>query len=108
VEPPPERGIPVSIQDASDRLFGVMDHFSTGGATPGPVASAARDTAIAYYNAAGMSPKDRALAAYVVSQAEGALENKPEALRWAQIAVGLDPSNKSFQANLTSLSRPPE
>ena len=108
VEPLPERGIPVSVGDATDRLYAVLDHFSLAGNTPAPVASAAMDTALAYYNAPGIPAKARALAAYIVSQSEGALENKSEALRWARIAVDLDSSNKSYQANLSGLSRPPQ
>ncbi len=108
VEPPAERGIPVSVGDATNRLYAVLDRFSLEGSTPAPVASAARDTALAYYNAPGIPVKPRALAAYVVSQADGALENKSEALRWARIAVDLDPSSRVYQANLSSLSRPPQ
>jgi hypothetical protein len=96
----------VSVADAQARLDALFDSFAITGTTPANVASAIRDTATAYYHASGLSQKHRAYAAYLVSNAEGALERKSEALRWAQIAVDLDPSSKIYQANLTGLSRP--
>jgi len=107
IEPSPaERGIAVSVVDATERLNALMDRFTEQ--TPTAIAAAAKDTALAYYNAAAVSQKDRAYAAYILSNAEGALDNKVEALRWARISVDLEPGNRAYQANLTSLSRSPQ
>jgi hypothetical protein len=108
VVPPPERGIPVSAGDAFDRLDALMSRFDVTGHTAAGIASAAKDTALAYYNNGGVAKKDRAYAAYILSNAEGALANTSEALRWARIAVDLDPGSRAYQANLTGLQRPPE
>jgi hypothetical protein len=107
-EEPPASGITVSAADALDRLDALMNRFDLTGHTPAQVATASKDTALAYYNSASVGKKDRAYAAYILSQAEGALDNKSEALRWARIAVDLDPASKAYQANLSGLSRPPQ
>jgi hypothetical protein len=98
----------VSEANAQARLDSLFELFDLGGHTPATVATAIRDTASAYYGTTTVSQKHRAYAAYLVSNAEGALENRPEALRWARIAADLDPSNRAYQANLTNLSRPPQ
>ena len=71
------------------------------------VAAGIRDTALAYYNATGIARKDQAFAAYILSNAQTALDNKGEALRWARTAVQLDPTMKSYQVLVGDLSRQP-
>ena len=105
-ETPAASSIPVSAADAFDRLDALMNRFDVSGHTAASIASGAKDTALAYYTSASVAKKDRAYAAYILSQAEGALDNKSEALRWARIAVDLDPASRSYQANLNGLSRP--
>ena len=106
--PAAERGIPVSDANAQARLDALFELFDLGGNTPANVATAIRDTANAYYGTTTVPQKHRAYAAYLLSNAEGALDNRSEALRWARTAVDLDPSNRAYQANLTNLSRPPQ
>jgi len=105
--PPAHRGIPVSVAAASDRLNTLFDRFDVSGHTPPEVAAGIRDTALAYYNATGIARKDQAFAAYILSNAQTALDNKGEALRWARTAVQLDPTMKSYQVLVGDLSRQP-
>ncbi len=106
IEAPPERGIPVSVVDAKKKLDDLFDRLDPEGHTPGNVATAIRDTALAYYNAAGISQKDQAFAAYLVASGEGALGNMTTALTWAQTAVRLEPGNRGYKALLDAYSRP--
>ena len=84
-----------------------MDRFAVTGRTPANIAAAAKDTALAYYNNQSVAQKDRAFAAYIVASAEGALDNKPEALRWARRAADLAPNVRAYQQMVTDLSRTP-
>ncbi|MBI2403833.1 MAG: protein kinase [Gemmatimonadetes bacterium] len=104
--PPAERGIRVSVANAQAHLDALFELFDPGGNTPAYVASAIKDTASAYYHAAGLSRKQRAWAAYVLANAEGALDNRSEALRWAREAVSLDGTVRAYQAMVQSLTRP--
>ena len=97
--------ISVSVADAGSRLDALMDRFTTQ--TQANVAAASKDTALAYYNTPAVAQKDRAYAAYIVANAEGALENKPEALRWARRAADLAPNVRAYQQLVTDLSRTP-
>jgi hypothetical protein len=106
-EVPGSHGIAVSVADAGDRLNTLFDRFDASGHTPASIAAGIRDTALAYYNAKGIALKDQAFAAYLVANAQTALDNKSEALYWARLAVKLDPMPKSYQVLVTDLSREP-
>ena len=99
---PARGGIAVAVAEAADRLDVVFGRFTER--TPGDVALAAKDTALAYYNDGAVRPRDRGFAAYIVANAEAALDNKAEALRWARLAVQLDPTNNSYEALVSALS----
>jgi hypothetical protein len=106
-EAPTASGIPVSVADADNRLTALMDRFAVTGQTPANIAAASKDTALAYYNSQDVAQKDRAFAAYILANAEGALSNKVEALRWARRAADLAPTVRAYQQMVTDLSRTP-
>jgi eukaryotic-like serine/threonine-protein kinase len=104
---PASHGIPVSVASAGDKLNTLFDRLDPSGHTPGDVAAGIRDTALAYYSASGIARKDQAFAAYLVSNAQTALDDKGEALRWARTAVQLDPTSRIYQVLVSDLSRQP-
>jgi hypothetical protein len=105
----PPLATPVDVADAKERLYGLIDRFSLDPAVPtaAAIAIAARDTALTYFNAPGIAPADKALAAYVVANAYAALNQKAEALNWARQGLTLNPNDRSLQALVNSLSGNP-
>ena len=69
-------------------------------------ATVIRDSALSIYNGDGVSEKDRGFAAYIASSAYARLDDRPEALRWARLAVQRDPSVRAYGQLVTSLSQP--
>jgi serine/threonine-protein kinase len=67
--------------------------------------AAVRDTAVAYYNAFGMSDKDKATAAYVAAIAFSKSNDRVSALDWARRAVTEDPGSTAYQQLVNDLSR---
>ena len=67
--------------------------------------TAIRDTAIAYYNAVGISDRDKATAAYTAASAYQDLGDRLNGLDWVNRALRLDPGNESFVALKTILER---
>ena len=90
----------LSVENAEDNLLELMFRFDE----PNPNYAAIRDTATAYFNATGISDKDKALAAFVTAQAifDGT-QDRLRARDWAQQAVQLDGSNRSYRNLLTEL-----
>ncbi len=58
--------------------------------------AAIKDTAIAYYDAIGMSVVDKATAAYVAASAHSDLGDRPNGLLWITRALELKPGERSF------------
>jgi hypothetical protein len=67
--------------------------------------AAVRDTAVAYFNAAGMAAKDKATAAYVAAIAFGELSDRLNALEWARRALSEEPGSTAYQQLVNDLSR---
>ncbi len=67
--------------------------------------AAIKDTAIAYYDAIGMSVVDKATAAYVAASAYGDLGDRPNGLLWITRALELKPGERSFLDLRTALQR---
>jgi len=59
-----------------------------------------RDSALKFYTAAGISPKDQAYAAFVVGQAFFSLGDRPTGCRWVRTGSQLDPTDNTFSAVL--------
>jgi serine/threonine-protein kinase len=93
----------VHVAQAKNALDDIFDRFN-GDSTPPAVAQASRDTATAYYNAVGITPKDKAWAAYVVANAFAALHNRTEAKSWAQKALDIEPGSRIYQSLLNAMS----
>ena len=65
-----------------------------------------RDSALKFYEGAGVAEKDRGFAAYVVANAFAVLDNRARALEWAQKSVTHDPANRAYQQLVRDLSGP--
>jgi serine/threonine-protein kinase len=59
-------------------------------------ASWIRDSAMKFYNAAGIAQKDKAYAAFVAGNALFNLNNRSEGCRWVRTATQLDPNNSAY------------
>ena len=62
-----------------------------------------RDSAQAVFDAPGVAPKDRALAAYLVANAYAKLDQRAPGCAWARRATSLDPGVRSYPALVQSL-----
>ena len=91
-------GIVVKAADADGWLLDHLDGLTKLNA------SGIRDTALAFYNASGISQKDKAFAAYGVGQGYGMLGQTAEAMSWARLAVQLDPTSRVYQQYVADLS----
>ena len=67
--------------------------------------AAVRDTAVAYFNAAGMAAKDKATAAYVAAIAFSKSNDRLNALEWARRAMSEEPGSTAYQQLVNDLSR---
>jgi serine/threonine protein kinase len=81
-----------------DLLAALFDEDDAGRA-------AIRDTAIFYYDAAGISDQDKATAAYVAASAYRDLGDRSNALDWVHKAIQLNPEDRSAQILLQALER---
>jgi serine/threonine-protein kinase len=59
-------------------------------------ASWVRDSALKFYNAPGISRKDKAYAAFLIGNAWTNLKDRSEGCRWARMAIQLDPSTPAY------------
>jgi serine/threonine-protein kinase len=57
-----------------------------------------RDSALKFFNASGIAPKDKAYAAFVAGNAFFTLNDRTEGCRWVRTAVQLDPSSSTYAA----------
>ncbi len=90
---PPPSTVNVAIaRDALDDLF--LEKL-----TPA-TASMVRDSALKFFTAGGIAPKDKAYAAFVVGQAYFQLGNRPAGCRYIRTANGTDPGNNTYSALL--------
>ena len=90
----------LSLENAEDNLLELMFRFDE----PDPNYAAIRDTATAYYNAVGVADADKALAAFVTAQAIfDDTQDRLRAIEWAQRAVDLDGSSRSYRDLLNRL-----
>ncbi|HEY6107515.1 MAG TPA: serine/threonine-protein kinase [Gemmatimonadales bacterium] len=55
-----------------------------------------RDSAMKFYNAPGISRKDKAYAAFVIGNAWMNLKDRPQGCRWARTALQLDPGTTAY------------
>jgi hypothetical protein len=92
------RGIEVKVADADDWLMGRLGGLSKDNA------AGIKDTALAFFNAPGISQKAKAFAAYGVGQAYGVLDQASEAISWARQAVQLDPASRIYQRYVADLN----
>ena len=92
----------ISLENAEDNLVDLMILLDE----PNPDHTAIRDTATAYYNAVGIADGDKAMAAFVTAQAifDGT-QDRLTAIDWAQRAVDLDGTNRSYRDLLNRLQR---
>ena len=65
-----------------------------------------RDSAKAVYALAGVTPPDRALAAYLVANAYAKLDDRTQGCEWARRAATIDPATRSYPALVQSLCTP--
>ncbi len=91
VTPPPT----INIANARD----VLDDLFLEKLTPA-TASMVRDSALRFYTAAGIAPKDKAYAAFVVGQAYFQLRDRATGCRYVRTANGIDPSDNTYSALL--------
>jgi hypothetical protein len=87
----------LSLDGAEDRLVDLLMELNQSNA------AAVKDTATAYYNATGISDRDRATAAYVTANAFSSLDDRLSALDWARRALQLDPNNRSYRQLVNDL-----
>jgi serine/threonine-protein kinase len=67
--------------------------------------AAVRDSAIAYFNAIGMTDHDKATAAYVAAIAFSKSNDRVNALDWARRAVSEEPGSTAYRQLVNDLSR---
>jgi serine/threonine-protein kinase len=75
----------VNVALAHDALNALFDQLDGKTLSPRVV----RDSALAFYDAAGISATDKAFAAWVIGNAYAELQDKPAGCRWAKTAAGL-------------------
>ncbi|MGH7539215.1 MAG: serine/threonine-protein kinase [Gemmatimonadales bacterium] len=82
------------------RAFDVLDDMMMNRLSA-TTAGWVRDSALKFYNASGISPKDRAYAAFVVANAWFQLKERDQGCQWVRTAIRLEPTNSAY-AGLTS------
>jgi len=95
-------GSRIDVTNAFDLLDNLMTAVANSLATDG-TRRMVRDSAQDIFNAPAVNPKDRAYAAYVVSNAYAALDDRLTACQWAQKAVNLDGSSNPYRVLKSSL-----
>ena len=80
---------PARAGDSLNTLFDKIDDLSGG---------MLRDAALDIYNTAGVSDKDRGMAAYLVANGFSKLSDRAKTCEWAQRAVALERSSRSYNA----------
>ena len=80
---------PARAGDSLDVLFEKIDDLSGG---------ALRDAALDIYNAAGVSNKDKAMAAYLAATGFSKLSDQAKTCEWARHAVQWEPSSRPYAA----------
>ena len=88
--PPRPVGIsPARAGDSLNTLFDKIDDLSGG---------MLRDAALDIYNAAGVSSKDKAMAAYLAATGFSKLSDQAKTCEWARHAVRWEPSSRPYNA----------
>ncbi len=88
--PPRPVGInPARAGDSLNTLFDKIDDLSGG---------MLRDAALDIYNAAGVSTKDKAMAAYLAATGFSKLSDQAKTCEWARHAVQWEPSSRPYNA----------
>jgi hypothetical protein len=83
---PQPAGTPrVNVALAHDALNALFDQLDGKTLSPRVV----RDSALAFYDAPGITSTDKAFAAWVIGNAYAELQDKPAGCRWAKTAAGL-------------------
>ncbi len=88
---------PARAGDSLNTLFDKIDDLSGG---------MLRDAALDIYNAAGVSSKDKAMAAYLVANGFSKLSDQAKTCEWAGRAVTLEPSSRPYNALKSSTCGP--
>jgi serine/threonine-protein kinase len=86
--PPPSTIEVAKAFDALDDMM--MNRLSAA------TASWIRDSAMKFYNASSIGPKDKAYAAFVAGNAWFNLSNRVEGCHWVRTAIQLDPNNSAY------------
>jgi serine/threonine-protein kinase len=88
--PGPTAGIsPARAGDSLNTLFDKIDDLS---------GAMLRDAALDIYYTAGVSDKDKAMAAYLAATGFSKLSDQAKTCEWARHAVALEPSSRSYNA----------
>jgi hypothetical protein len=80
---------PARAGDSLNTLFEKIDDMSGG---------MLRDAALDIFNAAGVSTKDKAMAAYLVATGFSKLSDQSQTCAWARRAVSLESSSRPYNA----------
>lgn len=98
---------PAGIQLAAADAFGWLDErlaLLADESVP-HLARGIIDTATAFYSLPDIKAKDKAFAAYVIANAYAELDDRNQALRWAEEASHLEPGNRAYRTLVDDLSR---
>lgn len=101
--PAPKRTSPVSARPAVPVATHLNDWFDRIDEMDG---AALRDSAKAVFDTPGVTPTDRALAAYLVANAYAKLDDLAQGCDWARRAASLDENVRSYPALVQSLCQP--
>jgi serine/threonine-protein kinase len=77
------------------QAFDVLDDMMMSKLNEG-TASWIRDSALKFFNAPGISTKDKAYAAFVVGNAFFQLHDRPQGCQWARKATQIDPNSTAY------------
>jgi eukaryotic-like serine/threonine-protein kinase len=78
-----------------NQAFDVLDDMMMSKLNEG-TASWIRDSALKFFNAPGISTKDKAYAAFVVGNAFFQLHDRPQGCQWARKATQIDPNSTAY------------
>jgi microcompartment protein CcmK/EutM len=81
----------IDVRHAFDLLDDMMMNRLTAG-----TAAWIRDSALKFYNAPGITQKDKAYAAFVTANAMFNLNDRTRGCGWVQTAIRLDPTNSAY------------
>jgi hypothetical protein len=84
-------GSGIDVSQAFDLLDDMMMSKLNAGS-----AAWIRDSALKFFNAPGISTKDKAYAAFIVGNAFFQLHDRPQGCQWARKAQQIDPSSSAY------------